>query len=178
VSDPTSPVEIGHYDPGIWAYDVYVVDSLAYVAASSDGLLIIDVSDPTSSVETGHYDTGCNAEDVYVIDSLAYVADKDDGLYIVKYTGGGSGVEEDHILKEGVSLLNVNSGINIQFSLTENKKVKVEIFNILGQRVEKLMDGVSPAGIYNLQWNGNNGIYFVRIEIGDKVYREKAIILR
>jgi len=89
-----------------------------------------------------------------------------------------SGIEEDKTLKEGVSLLNLNSEINIKFSLAEKEKVKVEIFNLLGQRMEKLIDGVSPAGIYNLNWNGNNGIYFVRMEIGDKVYSKKAVILR
>jgi hypothetical protein len=44
--------------------------------------------------------------------------------------------------------------------------------------MEKLIDEVSSPGDYNLSWEGNEGIYFVRIEIGDKVYKKKAIIIR
>ena len=54
----------------------------------------------------------------------------------------------------------------------------MEIYNILGQKLAKLADGISPSGKYNLTWNGQPGIYFVRVEIGDKVYREKALIIR
>ena len=178
VSDPYHPVEIGSsYTQSDGAVELYVDDNFVYVSDKSYGLRIIDATDPTNPEEIGYYDTGDITREVQVVNSLIYVADDSDGLYIIRYTGD-AGIKEYKISEEGVSLLNVNSGINIQFSLTESKKVKVEIFNILGQRIEKLMDGVSPTGMYNLKWTGNTGVYFVRVEIGDKVYRKKAIILR
>jgi len=154
-----------------------VVDSLAYLADGSGGLRIINVSNPTNPVEVGFYDTGSSAHGVYVFNGLAYVADGRDGLYIIRYTGK-SGIEEKNIAKEGISILNIHSGINIRYSLKVRENVKAEIYNALGQRIAKLMDEIRPVGRYTIRWNGNSGIYFVRIEIGDKVYREKAIILK
>jgi len=127
--------------------------------------------------EIGFYDTGSIAHGVHVVNGLAYVADGWDGLYIIRYTGE-SEIEEKKIAEKGISILNIHSGINIQYSLKVKENVKVEIYNALGQRIAKLMDEIRPAGRYTIHWNGNSGIYFVRIEIGDKVYRKKAIILQ
>jgi hypothetical protein len=87
-------------------------------------------------------------------------------------------IEENEVLKTGVSVGSLNPGINIQYTLEKREKVKVEIYNILGQRLAKLIDGTSPSGKHNLTWNGSTGIYFAIVEIGNKVYKEKAIIIR
>ncbi|WP_047268520.1 hypothetical protein, partial [Marinitoga sp. 1197] len=50
ISDPYNPEQIGHYDTARWANGVYVKDNLAFVADSSNGLVIIDISDPANPV--------------------------------------------------------------------------------------------------------------------------------
>ncbi|MDO8736359.1 MAG: hypothetical protein Q7K29_04675, partial [Thermoleophilia bacterium] len=54
---------------------VEVDGSNAYVAASTDGLKIIDISDPANPVMAGSYDTPEYAEDMVLDGSYAYVAD-------------------------------------------------------------------------------------------------------
>ena len=177
VSDPTSADEIGYYDTGDRAMGVYVQDTLAYVADRGDGLRIINVSDPSSPNEIGYYDTGDIARDVYVQDNLAYVADHYDGLYIIRYTGG-AGVLETIDIEKSVYVINVFSGIRINYTLKERKSVKVEIYNILGQKVSSLVNTFQSSGKYSLRWNGKPGIYFVRITIGGKVYKEKVVLIK
>ena len=67
-----------------------------------------------------------------------------------------------------------NAGTVIRYSLPENSKVKIEIFNILGQKVRTLVDEYQTAGYKTIQWNGTNagnqtvasGVYFYKINAG------------
>lgn len=94
------------------------------------------------------------------------------------YVDDISSVEEIKTSGKRVSVLGFHHAINIQYTSREGERVKVKIYNILGQRLAILTDGISPSGEYNLTWNGESGIYFVRTEIGNKIYQDKAVILR
>lgn len=73
-----------------------------------------------------------------------------------------------------------NSSTVIKFRLAESGHVTVEIFNVLGQRVETLVSGAIEAGEHELVWNGDNvpsGIYFYRLTAGDRsAIRKMALI--
>ena len=64
----------------------------------------------------------------------------------------------------------------ITFRLNKSQNTKVEIFNLSGKSIKTMMEGEFPAGLYNLEWKGNNtegnkvkeGVYFYRINCGDK----------
>ncbi len=49
-----------------------------------------------------------------------------------------------------------NSFTKIAFQLPDNSRVKLEIFNILGQRVITLIDGNLPAGKFQIEWDGKD----------------------
>jgi hypothetical protein len=170
ISDPTNPIKVGEYSGG---NGIHVVDDLLYVAKGGNaGLRVIDISDPTNPEEIGFYEMVGGANDVYVIEYLAYVATDENGLYIIRCKG------ESEVVEGGVPPVNIDSEIKIKYFLAKSERVKVEIYNVLGQKMEKLIDETSPPGEYNLSWEGNEGIYFVRVEIGDKVYKKKTIIVR
>jgi len=78
ISDPAAPALKGRYDvpPFHAAFDVQVIDTLAYIADYYD-FLILNVSDPDTIKFVGNYDTPGLAYGIYVIDSLAYLADYD-----------------------------------------------------------------------------------------------------
>jgi len=81
VSDPSAPVELGAIDTPEIAYEVEVVDHLAYVADRS-GLRIIDVSNPAAPVELGALEMPGWASayldyEVAVTGDRAYLADGD-----------------------------------------------------------------------------------------------------
>lgn len=59
-----------------------------------------------------------------------------------------------------------NPSTKIEFQLPSESRVKVEIINILGQRVELLSDGVESAGVKEIVWNASglaSGIYFIKV---------------
>ncbi len=64
-----------------------------------------------------------------------------------------------------------NPSTSIVFSLPRTDRVRVEIFNALGQRIRVLQEGLFPAGVHRLGWDATDalgrivptGIYLVRM---------------
>lgn len=79
-----------------------------------------------------------------------------------------------------------NPETKIQFSVPRASMVKIEIFNLLGQRVRLLVDQYYPAGNYATSWNGTDnqgglvatGVYFYRFTAGDIVETRKMVLLK
>jgi hypothetical protein len=60
-----------------------------------------------------------------------------------------------------------NPNTTIRYELPRNSHVVLCIYNILGQVVTRLVDGVQEEGYKSASWNATNvasGIYFLRIE--------------
>ncbi len=60
-----------------------------------------------------------------------------------------------------------NPMTHIKFDLPQDSKVKITIFNVLGQKVTTLVDNKLSAGRYNYQWKPSgiaSGLYFYSIE--------------
>ncbi|UCE18252.1 MAG: right-handed parallel beta-helix repeat-containing protein [Gemmatimonadota bacterium] len=59
-----------------------------------------------------------------------------------------------------------NPETEIAFSLPENTEVTITVYNVLGQEVTSLVNGVLPAGSHSVTWNATDlpsGVYFYRI---------------
>jgi len=64
-----------------------------------------------------------------------------------------------------------NSQITIPFTISQPGKVKLQIYNLLGKPVKRLLDKDCSPGHYSLKWNGRNergldvtsGIYIVKL---------------
>ena len=72
-----------------------------------------------------------------------------------------------------------NPMATISFSLPEPTVVHLEIYNILGQKVETLINGESLSGHQDVSWNGENyssGIYFYRIRTDQDVVTKKMLL--
>ena len=78
-----------------------------------------------------------------------------------------------------------NGQTNIKFQITTATKVRLEIFNIIGQRIAILVDDYRSPGYYTVHWNardmtGNklsSGVYFVRLSAGNYSQARKMILL-
>ncbi len=46
----------------------------------------------------------------------------------------------------------------IEYSAVSPGHVRLDIYNMLGQRVRTLVDAVRPAGVYSLQWDGRDDV--------------------
>jgi hypothetical protein len=74
-----------------------------------------------------------------------------------------------------------NPTTTISFSIPETEKVKVEVFNLLGQIVKTLVNEKLDAGKYNYEFNASNlssGNYIYRVIAGKNVEVRKLMILK
>ncbi|MBD3232159.1 MAG: T9SS type A sorting domain-containing protein, partial [candidate division Zixibacteria bacterium] len=74
-----------------------------------------------------------------------------------------------------------NPTANISFILQRAQNVKLEIYNILGKRVEKLRDEYLGSGQYIINWDGSkypSGIYFARLATEEGIRTIKLTLLR
>jgi poly-gamma-glutamate synthesis protein (capsule biosynthesis protein) len=73
----------------------------------------------------------------------------------------------------------------IQYNLLKSTKVVLKIYNILGQEVKTLLNGLQTQGQKNITWNGRDnqrrvvpsGVYFCRLQVGDSNQSQKIILL-
>lgn len=59
-----------------------------------------------------------------------------------------------------------NPSTTIRFALHEQQHVRIEVFDVLGRRVERLADSELGAGSHTISWDASglaSGIYFVRL---------------
>ncbi len=69
----------------------------------------------------------------------------------------------------------------IRYGLPRASAVRIELYNILGQRVATLLDTRKPAGYHLLRFDARNyasGVYFYRIEAGDFQAVKKMLIMK
>lgn len=73
-----------------------------------------------------------------------------------------------------------NNSTVIKFRLADAGNIQLDIFNLLGQKIETLLSGTMSAGEHELVWNGDtasSGVYFYRLTAGDKsAVRKMALI--
>ncbi len=71
-----------------------------------------------------------------------------------------------------------NPSTTIQFALPQAAFVSLEVFNIVGERVDVLVSQELNSGKYNYEWNGltlTSGVYFYRLQAGNFVETRKMI---
>ena len=78
-----------------------------------------------------------------------------------------------------------NSGTSIRFALPTAGEVELALYNLAGQQVATLLEGVRPAGAYALQWDGRadgqalaSGVYLYRLQTADQVQTRKLLLVR
>lgn len=70
---------------------------------------------------------------------------------------------------------------SIMFSLPKRQKVMIDIFNILGDRIETVLNQELPAGTWSTSWDGAqypSGIYFYRIKTEGFTETKKMVLLK
>ena len=74
-----------------------------------------------------------------------------------------------------------NPSTVISFSVPRSSEVKIEVFNLLGQKVTTLADGTLPAGNHQVIWDasGNpSGVYFYRVRWAGGSETRKMVLVK
>jgi hypothetical protein len=78
-----------------------------------------------------------------------------------------------------------NPVTNIQFTVLRTANVKLDVYNIVGQKVRTLVDEEMTPGAYAVDWDGkdesgnavSSGIYFYRMQAADEFTDMKKMLL-
>ena len=73
-----------------------------------------------------------------------------------------------------------NPTTTIKYALPKASKVKLGVFNLLGQKVATLVNGFKHAGYYQVTFDGShlpNGVYYYRLQTGGKFVQTRKLVL-
>jgi hypothetical protein len=74
-----------------------------------------------------------------------------------------------------------NPVTTIKYSLPQDVKVVIKIYDILGREVRTLVNQVQQTGYYDVKFDGSSlasGVYFYRIEAGDFIVSKKMVLVK
>lgn len=100
---------------------------------------------------------------------------------------GGSGFTPDGVFGANHNAFDpaVTSAL-LYYKTSADAHVQLSVYNVLGLRVRKLVDGDKTAGTWSVPWDGRNDqgtmvasdVYFILIKIGENNYVRKIAVLR
>jgi len=110
-------------------------------------------------------------------------------VYLIKTVGdvvGVDGPEFESSLPASTSLSQCypnpfNVGTVIEYQLPVASDVKLEIFNIIGEKVATLVKGTEEAGYKSVTWDASNvssGIYFYKLSAGDYTETMRMMLVK
>ena len=75
-----------------------------------------------------------------------------------------------------------NSSVNIKFKLYQKGSININIFDVQGRFIYKVIEKVFEKGNFEILWEVdreiNSGVYFVRLSYGDKTETQKILYLK
>ena len=192
VSDASAPVIVGTYDTPEDAICVAVEGSMAYVADLTS-LQVIDVSDPLNPLLAGYYyyknpglTFGVDVENGYIFMPGSTIS-----LQVFEYYGPeGIGSQTQNNSNTNITKISLKCSPNpfynqlqTVFNLDKEAEVKLEIFNLIGQKVSANNYGKMTAGRHEIRYqlsNSNesqmpNGVYMLRLTAGASTAMTKVI---
>ncbi len=111
-------------------------------------------------------------------------------MYIIDNTLTAISEDNETIPKEFVLHQNYpnpfNPNTTIGYQMPQQSYIRIEIFNLLGQRVRTLVNDVKEPGFCQAVWDGRNdsgarvgnGVYLYRMVAGDYVLVRKMILMK
>lgn len=183
VTDTSNPSLTSRFVSPGQALDVAAAGNYAYLSDESSGVEVIDVSIPANPVIAAIYDTPGRAEKVFVSNDYIYVADSS-SLQILRFNstkiGGNNKIPSDFSLAPNYPNP-FNPATTISYSIPNAMLVKISIYNIIGQKVARLDEGMQQAGKHSIKWDAEgypSGIYFARLESGEHSQSIKMVLLK
>lgn len=175
-------------------------DEASYYGVYRTTGFAVDVDDPEQLIHlsvgpsTGFADSSADSGTVYRYAVVAYDDGDNESAPSQEVTTGTELVQENTLPKTSTLLQNYpnpfNARTTISFLLAGNEKTlvltTVKIYNILGQEVATLVDGMLKPGQYQILWDGRNlrgdevasGVYFYCFQAGNQRQTRRMMLIR
>ena len=193
IIDPANPTLVSNYFASSTVYDIDVISNYLVLAIAYDGLEIVDITKLTEPKLGLFYNTPGVSLGVSCFYPFIYVADIRSLLKLKIKTITGINDENDfegELPKSFILYQNYPNPFNnntiIEFSLFQQNKVDLSIYNILGQKTVTLLSETIPAGTYKVAWDGkknrgepvSSGIYMYRLLFDGASLSRKMLLLK
>jgi hypothetical protein len=188
IADSSRPIPSGHVPTpnGRTAVDLAFRYPFVLMAYGSD-FHMVDISNPYAPKLAGDFVDYSGLGAVAVTDSLMLVGNQLNGLLVLRAnitTGIGGNVF--HNMPLAVRLYQsypnpFNSSATIRYGLPERQHVRLSVYNLLGQKVTTLVDGIEDAGEKEVVFQANNlssGVYFYRLETARHTVVRTTVLLK
>jgi nitrous oxidase accessory protein NosD len=112
--------------------------------------------------------------------TLDHVTDLDVIMRIITDTDEGDAVPHVFALYQNYPNP-FNASTTISYRLNSASDVTVEIYDVLGGRIETMVQGDQPPGDYSIVWDARDrpsGVYFYRIEAGEYSETRKMVLMK
>jgi photosystem II stability/assembly factor-like uncharacterized protein len=123
----------------------------------------------------------------YVAAGYHQVPDAFNDVFLVKLAPDFTGIESEiAILPDRITLHQnypnpFNASTTISFELAEPQVVNLSVYNLLGQKVEVLLDGKLNAGTHEVRFDAGSypsGLYFYRLKAGEHSATRTMVLLK
>jgi hypothetical protein len=124
-----------------------ITENRAYISSSQDGLIVLDISNPTTPQIAATYQN-VSANDVRFSHGYIYLATSSS---VIIFRDLATGIEEVAEIPSSFSLSPnypnpFNSSTTIRYNLPAESPVTIDIYDILGRKVQTLLDVKAQAG--------------------------------
>ena len=183
ISNPSSPTVVtsvpGYYSAVAVSQDVLIADN------PYSGIDVMDISHPDDPTIIGHYSTHEFIVDMDIQGQYLFTTSETDfHVYQVDALSdvGLPGTITPHEFALYPCYPNpFNASTVINYSLPQPDRITLTIWNILGQRMHVLYDGVQSGGQHSIIWDATNyssGIYFAQLQSDDQVGCIKMVLAK
>ena len=95
------------------------------------------------------------------------------------------GIPEEYVLEQNYPNP-FNHSTTIEYRIPVSCQVSIKVFNIMGQEITSLVDGIQESGYYKILWNGtsntdkpvSSGLYIIRMDTGVVSKSRKIILIK
>lgn len=150
---------------------------------------IFELSNPAQPVLLQQYKMNFGIVDMQLENSLLYTANDFAGMHILDLNQM-VGINDPLPEPQSLALSNYPNPFNprttIAFSLPDNGKVELDIYNMRGQVVRHLLDENKTKGSHSVIWNGKDdqnrdlasGVYVYRLSCGTRQQSARMILIK
>jgi len=183
ITQPENPVVVGHME-GTTICELAAIGNTV-VTDGNSRINVLDMSDPTDPRYVGYYSTVEVIRDIKIlgshvitISSCEFRVYQCDALPVIP--------PHPEIIPHKFDLLPpfpnpFNSMLTILFTIPIQKEVIINIYNILGQKVQEFALPPQLPGMHRVVWNSGScasGIYVVRLLSDGKEFNQKVVLLK
>jgi hypothetical protein len=193
VTDPNSPTPVGSFATIAAAEGLTVLDNIAYVTSYNAGFRAYDVTHTDDVWTVGGVEHGFSCYNIAATPGIVLSANSHSLRLAPTHCTAVTALDESTPTVPGSSVLQVavhpnpfNPRTNVTFTVTQQGRVRLGIYDLRGRRLISLTDRVYHAGSHNLTWDGRDqkgqnlasGHYLVRAEAHGIMATERLMLVR